>query len=52
MHPSPHNPKPKTPNFKDRYILDAIIGEGLKSTEGGIGVEKLGLLVGKIGFRV
>ncbi|CAE7605731.1 ACC1 [Symbiodinium natans] len=35
---------------QDRYILDAIIGEGLKSTEGGIGVENLkgsGLIAGE-----
>ncbi|CAE7222177.1 ACC2, partial [Symbiodinium necroappetens] len=35
---------------QERYILDAIIGEGLKSTQGGIGVENLqgsGLIAGE-----
>lgn len=35
---------------EERYVLDAIIGEGMKSTEGGIGVENLqgsGLIAGE-----
>eukprot|EP00438_Fugacium_kawagutii_P004903 Skav229216 [mRNA] locus=scaffold2439:123806:138301:+ [translate_table: standard] len=37
-------------NGEDRYVLDAIIGEGMKSTQGGIGVENLqgsGLIAGE-----
>eukprot|EP00930_Biecheleria_cincta_P038398 TRINITY_DN26381_c0_g2_i1.p1 TRINITY_DN26381_c0_g2~~TRINITY_DN26381_c0_g2_i1.p1 ORF type:complete len:2142 (-),score=492.71 TRINITY_DN26381_c0_g2_i1:106-6303(-) len=37
-------------NGEDRYVLDAIIGEGMKSTKGGIGVENLqgsGLIAGE-----
>ena len=35
---------------EERYVLDAIIGEGMKSTDGGIGVENLqgsGLIAGE-----
>lgn len=35
---------------EERYVLDAIIGEGMKSTQGGIGVENLqgsGLIAGE-----
>lgn len=35
---------------EERYVLEAIIGEGMKSTEGGIGVENLqgsGLIAGE-----
>ena len=39
-----------TDQGEERYVLESIIGEGLKSTEGGIGVENLqgsGLIAGE-----
>lgn len=38
------------PSGEERFVLDAIIGEGMKSTKGGIGVENLqgsGLIAGE-----